>query len=1164
MKRPPQTVPTPSREIKGTRDTLDRRDPVIKGHRIVDGKLSEQTQVTARLAGGAPVNSQQLDVDWSKFENHTFFDSAVGKVNAAFVKIINEFPFDSSEEEINKFIDEMTGFEKYVYDLFPKSVGYLTADGSAYISVLDQTGASFPDQSRDSTGNEVIAPNGSDFTVQMHLSPQAAQNRVQVVAQYRQDQETGFTLFLSHSESTASTSLVFAVGSGSFASTVSAPIKKGQFQHVSAQYSRNATTASLSLFVNAVQSATSSNVIRIGDNFRAPALTIFSGSSFFEGTSSQTPGQLYAGSIDDFRIYRTLRSPDEVRTDAILPDYSSDSLTLYYKFNEPPGGYSQSSVVLDSSGNSLHAKIQNYSSSMRTTGSSALSIEPERVNPVLFPDFDRTAFINSQLLATGSIYDDENPNYILRLVPQHYFNEAQAQFGFSEVQGDLGSSYTGQSIPGSGGLGSIQIMTAMLLIYAKAFDEIKVFHDHFARLTYVDYNETESVSNQFLSFLSGYYGFDLPNLFQESSVDHYVYGTGLSSTETMSLKQVQDNIFRRILTNMREIVTSKGTQSSIKSLLNAAGIAPNTFFRIREYGGPTSVRIETQREEVTEVSSLLHFSGSIAPVTPTLTSDGFSTNLPHVVGSFLSGSRIESGYPAIGGQFVNATELLPHGVSNSVNDGLLTSGSWSIEGVFRITGSDVGVQSLMRLHTTGTSAPCATGGVILNVVATQNPKTVNAYFAVDSAKTVQPLAMHITGADIFDGNRWHVSFTRRRPDDNRAPQLSLYDRTAEYTRSQYTLTCQRAGLSGDLTVFSASAFFDESSAASSSVLETISAQYNASGAFLVIGSQSLARDAAYAFLNDSSIDSEIHTTQFAGKVGQVRFWSYCLDKDELLEHARSNRSLGVQDPIVNFGFASTTTGSFEKLRMDLSMDQPVTGTDASGAIQIFDFSQTGRHASGTGFESTKLVLKPDPVAFTQVSTRFDVRQTNEKVRIRSLTEADNLELFPDALPAPIYEQQRSEPTVSDPRIAIEASAVDALNDDIVKLLSSLDFFDRALGDPRVLNEDHYPQLEALRRVYFNRLTDKPDLKAMYEVFNWVSKSLGELIAQLIPMNSVYLGIAYIVESHVAERSRVKYSFDKRYLMPSSAVRSDSTDCSNAVPSQDLVAGTSFSSNRSSR
>ena len=1164
MKRPPQLVPTPSREIKGTRDTDNRRDPVISGHRLIDGTIGNQDSVNSRLSGGAPVNSQQLDLDWSKFENHTFFDSAVGKVNAAFVKIINDFPFDGTEEEINTFIDELTGFEKYVYDLFPKSVGYLTADGTASISVLDQAGAAFPDQSRDSSGQEVIAPNGSDFTVQMHLSPQAAQNRVQVVTQYRDNLQTGFTLFLSHSESTASTNLVFAVSSGSAITTVTAPVKKGQFQHVSAQYSRSATTASLALFVNAIQAATSSNVLRIGENFRAPSLTVFSGSSFFEPGVLQTPDQLYVGGIDDFRIYRSLRSPDSVRHDAVLPDFASDELALYYKFNEPPGGYTQSAVVLDSSGNSLHARVQNYASSMRTTGSSALSIEPERLNPVLFPDFDRTAFINSQLLTTGSAYDDENPNYILRLVPQHYFNEAQAQFGFSNVQGDLDSSYTGQSIPGSGGLGSIQIMTAMLLIYAKAFDEIKIFHDHFSRLTYVDYDETESVSNQFLNFLASYYGFDLPNLFQESSVQQYVYGTSLSATETRSLKSVQDNIFRRILTNMRDIVTSKGTQSSIKSLLNAAGIAPNTFFRIREYGGPTSVRIETQREEVTEVSALLHFSGSVAPVTPAQNSLGFSSNIPHVTGSFLSGSRVEAGYPTLGGQFVNVTSLQPHGVSNSANDGLFTSGSWSIEGVFRVTGSDVGIQSLMRLHTTGTSAPSSTGGVILNVVATQNPKTVNAYFAVDSAKSVQPLIMHITGADVFDGNRWHVSFTRRRADDNRAPQLSLYDRTAEYTRSQYTLTCQRAGASGDLAVFSASAYFKEATGASNSVLETISAQYNASGAFLVIGSQSLARDASYPFLNDSAVSNEMRTTQFAGKVGQVRFWSYCLDKDELLEHARSNRSLGVQDPLVNFGFMSRTTGSFERLRMDVSMDQPVTGTDATGAIQLFDFSQTGLHASGMGFESNKLVLKPDPISFTQVSTRFDVRQTNDKVRIRSLTEADNLELFPDALPAPVYEQIRSEAPISDPRIAIEASAVDALNDDIVKLLSSLDFFDRALGDPRVLNEDHYPQLEALRRVYFNRLTDKPDLKAMYEVFNWVSKSLGDLVAQLVPMNSVFLGIAYIVESHVAERSRVKYSFDKQYLTPTAATRSDTTDCSTAVPSEDLVAGREVTSSRSRR
>jgi hypothetical protein len=51
---------------------------------------------------------------------------------------------------------------------------------------------------------------------------------------------------------------------------------------------------------------------------------------------------------------------------------------------------------------------------------------------------------------------------------------------------------------------------------------------------------------------------------------------------------------------------------------------------------------------------------------------------------------------------------------------------------------------------------------------------------------------------------------------------------------------------------------------------------------------------------------------------------------------------------------------------------------------------------------------------------------------------------------------------------------------------------------------------------------------MYEVFKWVSDSLGSLIVQVVPMNSVFLGVSYIIESHIAERSKVKYTFDSVY------------------------------------
>ena len=70
---------------------------------------------------GSPLKStQQVPLDFSKFENHTFFNSAESNVNVAFQRIINEYPFDGTRTEIDTFLQSLTGFEKYVYDRFPK------------------------------------------------------------------------------------------------------------------------------------------------------------------------------------------------------------------------------------------------------------------------------------------------------------------------------------------------------------------------------------------------------------------------------------------------------------------------------------------------------------------------------------------------------------------------------------------------------------------------------------------------------------------------------------------------------------------------------------------------------------------------------------------------------------------------------------------------------------------------------------------------------------------------------------------------------------------------------------------------------------------------------------------------------------------------------------
>ena len=78
------------------------------------------------VPGSALKSTQQIPVDWSKFEKHTFFDSAESKVNVAFDSIINYFPFDGMPSDVTEFIDGLTGYEKYIFDSkWPKYSGYL-------------------------------------------------------------------------------------------------------------------------------------------------------------------------------------------------------------------------------------------------------------------------------------------------------------------------------------------------------------------------------------------------------------------------------------------------------------------------------------------------------------------------------------------------------------------------------------------------------------------------------------------------------------------------------------------------------------------------------------------------------------------------------------------------------------------------------------------------------------------------------------------------------------------------------------------------------------------------------------------------------------------------------------------------------------------------------
>ena len=483
---------------------------------------------------------------------------------------------------------------------------------------------------------------------------------------------------------------------------------------------------------------------------------------------------------------------------------------------------------------------------------------------------------------------------------------------------------------------------------------------------------------------------------------------------------------------------------------------------------------------------------------------------------------------------------------------MLTSGSWTYEAIYkfplRSTGSYNTTQSLVRMVVTG-SAQAPSSSLIFNVIAYSGSSKVSLFGRPGRASDLDDaplLHMPLTGANIFDGNKWHVSFGRIRGDQINVPGSS-----------SWYLRCARPSYAGLVQeIHTTQSYFQTTpghlgvaSASQAGVLQNIGNE-NLLGPILIIGSQSIGNYAdgnanerflhKNSFMADTIFKGARHTL-FEGAIGQIRFWSRAFEEEEWREHVRNFKSLATKKPLTNFNFSTWSSGSFERLRLDVSIDQIVTKSDDSGEVLLTDFSQnmkdplknTKNHVryflTGAGFEPNKQVIDPERFFFSVLSPKFDTRTSSEKVRIRGLLNPKNLVDKPYAQPAPVYEIFPGEEPDDDSRFSIDFSCTQALDEDIMSLFTSLEFFENALGDPRLMYGDAYPELEQFQKIYFNRLVDRINFKTFFDFFKWFDTTFTAIIEQLIPRKVDFLGINYVIESHVLERHRLRHQGEDMYI-----------------------------------
>jgi hypothetical protein len=729
-------------------------------------------------------------------------------------------------------------------------------------------------------------------------------------------------------------------------------------------------------------------------------------------------------------------------------------------------------------------------------GSSPMTYEPLANNPILFPLHPDVEALNETFLEDAVEFDQINPNRIDRLVPKHYLLQGQEQDGLSTEEGAIIDALVAQGTTGdTARLGDTQVILMLLYTWAKFFDEMKLYIQAFGNMIHLDYDSTDTIPDAFLHLFAQRFGITLPPLFTGASISQFINAENLDdeiSTNTYSLQYIQNQIWRRILLNIQDVLKSKGTIHSVKSFIRSVGIEPDNNFRIREFGGPTIKALANVRENRSETSTLVEFSGS-----------GF------VRSPYLSGSRnqTETGFPSFppGTTFTN-------GIDTNQNDGLFTSGSWTFEGIYRFpsTSSLSSItQSLARLETTGSSGSF----LVANLLTTQNGLLRLAICPNSNFSNTTDITLPV---DVFDGGVWSISFGRQRADE-------IFSTTS----SSYFLRAAKQSFGEVTNVQTTSSFINEQEGGITNIVwSVVTGTLNSSGSYLAIGYEPISTGSY--FLNSSSYDNFYRSSIFDGRAGHFRFWSKALTEVEWIEHVRNFKSLGVQDPLVNFNFVTTRTGSFGRLRLDVSSDQTILSSSASGYLELTDFSQNNLHWSGS-FQATSSIIVPQLFQYSLLSPKFDVGATTDKVRVRSFQDYANVRSSSYAQVAPVYSLEPSERPQDNTRFTIDFSIVDALDQDIINIFANLDILDNIIGNPELIFSPDYPDLENLRNVYFNRLTDMVNLKGFFEFYKWFDTNLGQFIAQLVPRKTKFLGTNFVIESHMLERPKMEYLFSDIYL-----------------------------------
>jgi len=573
-------------------------------------------------------------------------------------------------------------------------------------------------------------------------------------------------------------------------------------------------------------------------------------------------------------------------------------------------------------------------------------------------------------------------------------------------------------------------------------------------------------------------GFIAPEIFANADVLSKILDRDEKENFAEDLTEVKNLIYKNIYNNLIYIYKTKGTEKSFRNLMRCYGI-DESLIRLNLYGNNIQYNIDGDNYTAQSVKkNYINFNHP----------DNFGATI-------YQDNYIDSSDKFVSSSFTMETSVLfPRKIKETESNYFKTTFLTS---------------SLFGLSDPG-------GTLDISVYAIRDKEeSKNVKFKLMSSLLGISLETD-TYLEVYDNERWNFAI-RVKPEIYASSLYNAVDSTNKYILEFYGINMDAGTLKNEFNL--------------SKTLESDD-------------------DSKKLLTAPRRIYAGAHRQDFTGtllkstdvKISSVKYWGSYLENEELQSHLRDPQSYGRNSPYDNqylyldtldydddsdgatpnrkvripqsdtlfldwdFGQVSSSNATGEFTSEDISHTSPENTTKYGwySAVSELDYEAKGKY-----FPTSSKNVSDYRYIYSAKQNGPEQLKYSDTVKI---LQDDNIAFKIRNLPQEFY-------------FAFEKSMYQSINDEMLKMFSTIISFNNLIGEPVLKYRGEYKPLNKLRHMFFERVNNTPDLDKYIDFYRWIDDSLGVMLMQLIPASANFSeGVKNMIESHILERNKVASKF----------------------------------------